>query len=362
MQISEKEIREAFASEMADILHRQKTIVACNRSLGLLTDEKVKDEFKTMAQEDEKNLRLLDTVIGNFGIRVEPKNAALKIAELMADIVSDRSSQPLEKLGAYTILKQNQALAGQLLHKSAQVSQPDIKTSLSMFDGISAAFSRHVVTLTAFIEQSGFEWVTGKRANAGFLDLARDALSTVSGAIRSKTAKPAEEIDVLAVLEVDHRKVEALFKEVNSAQSHQEKSQLFQQIKADLTSHSLAEEETVYRRFSSLKDMQELMADAKQEHEDMRLLLDEITDDIGNYEIFSDKLDDLRNLVQHHVAEEENKIFNLMTRHSTDEERIQLSRRFMQAKQKIQENVGSDEIVSSAGQENDSSLQRNPPM
>ncbi len=103
------------------------------------------------------------------------------------------------------------------------------------------------------------------------------------------------------------------------------------------------------------------MGDAKQEHEDIRLLLDEITDDIGNYEVFNDHLEDLRNLVRHHVAEEESKIFSLMTRHSTDEERIQLSRKFMQAKQKVQENIGSEEIVSSAGEENDSMHQSNPP-
>jgi len=360
MQISEQDMREAIGSELADILHRQKTIVSCNELLHLLDDGKVKDEFRTMAEEDEKNLRMLDTVISNYGIRMEPKGAAVRIADAVTDVIGDSAALPLEKLGAYTLLKQNQMMYSHLVHKSVQEAAPDIKLALTPFDGVYATFSRHVADLTKYMERSAVEWFTGKELDVGIFGRARDAVSTVASMVMSKIAKPADEMSVLKILEMDHRKVEMLFKEIEGTEDQKKAIDLFHQLKADLTSHSIAEEKTVYARFQKASTMQQLLTDSQQEHEDMRSMLDEVTDVLNDRELFLDKVEDLHELVSQHVQMEEDEVFILIEKNSTEDELKLLSQSFLQEKQKIQKNVGVDEIISSAANEDLASRATSP--
>ncbi|HYX34040.1 MAG TPA: hemerythrin domain-containing protein [Oligoflexus sp.] len=355
MQISEQDMREAIGFELADILHRQKTILACNEALNLM-DDGAHTELRTMAEEDDKNLRMLETVIGSYGIRVEPRYAAVQIADVVNDIVTNEASIPIEKLGAYILLKQNQMMCSHLVHKSVQATDPDIKVALIAFDGVYATFTRHVTELTKLMETAGVEWITGKEPVTGIFGRARDAVSTLAGMVMSKVAKPADEMSVLPILTMDHRKVDVLFKEITENNDPQKDAGLFHQLKADLTSHSIAEEETVYSRFQNLPDMKQLMIDARQEHEDIRTLLDEITDVMDDRESFLDKIDDLQQLVKHHVDEEENQAFPLIKKNSSEEVLMQMSQEFMEAKKRIQENVGVDEIIASAANEDSSEI------
>lgn len=348
MQISEQDIREALASELADILHRQKTIIQCNGIIEPQLSETIRDDFRTMSKEDDKNLRMLETAIGNFGLRVAPKNTSRRIADMLFSVVSDDSSLLFEKLGAYNLLKQNQVMCSHLVHKSVQLAKPDIRTALASFDAVYAMFSRHASDLVQFTEKAGVEWMTGRDADNGFLGRARDAVSTLTGAVLSKTAKPADEMDVLKVLKMDHRKVEVLFKEIDSAPDVQQAAQIFRQLRIDLISHSVAEEETVYRRFMHFPNMQGLMQDALHEHEELRSLLDGVSGVLHDKRLFSGKLRQLKEAVDHHVDEEEGKIFDLMKLNSSEEERILLSADFMQAKRRIQENIGYSEIAASS--------------
>jgi hemerythrin superfamily protein len=247
-------------------------------------------------------------------------------------------------------------MCSHLVHKSVQATDPDIKIALGAFDGVYATFTRHVSELTKLMESAGVEWITGKPPVTGLFGRARDAVSTVAGIVMSKVAKPADEMSVLPILTMDHRKVDVLFKEITENTDPQRDAGIFHQLKADLTAHSIAEEETVYSRFQNLSDMKKLIADAKQEHEDFRTLLDEITDVMDDREAFLDKIDDLQQMVKHHVDEEENQVFPLIKKNSSEEVLVEMSRDFMEAKKRIQENVGVDEIIASAANEDSSEI------
>jgi hemerythrin superfamily protein len=348
MNVSEQDKREGIAGELADIFRRQTAIVECNSILQFNVGNSKSNRFQKMAEEDEKVLKMLESVINSFGIRVAPKSLAETMSETLIDTVSDESITPLEQLSFYTLTKQNQMMCCHLVHKSAQVSAADIKLALTPFEGIYATFSKQVAELMTLTEEFGVEWLTGEKPAGGITGRMRDAVATVMGAVLSKTAKPFEEMNVMDVLTVEHRKVDALFKEIETADSHEEAKGFFTQLKADLTAHSIAEEDTVYSTFKKFADSKEKMDDGQAEHMELRTLLDEISFVSDNEEEFMTRVELLKSKVKHHVREEESTLYNLIESHSTEEEQIALSKAFLDEKRMIQLNVGTDEIASSA--------------
>lgn len=346
MQLTEHDIREGIGTELADILYRQKAIVAVNQALNL-SGSKTKDEFKSMAEEDEKNLSMLETVIGNFGIRPQPNQSANRITAAVARIIADDDATPIEKLGAYILVKQYQLMSSHIVHKSIQLSKPDVKAAANAFDGVYATFIKQLAELNLIMEKAGVEWITGEEPKVGFLGRARDALSTLAGAVKSKAAKPSSEKPIFDVLKLDHRKVEVLFREIEGSSDQTVANGIFEQLKADLTVHSIAEEETVYRTFDSFQDMKERLSDAEAEHEEIRSLLDDLSELSGDREQFLEQLEDLKDLVRQHIDEEENETFNLIARHSSENQRIQMTQDFLLAKRRIQENIGAGRVIAS---------------
>jgi len=348
MQVSEQNTREQIAEELADLVQRQKLIIECNDALGLLTNSKVDASHREMAEEDIKNLRHLESVMISLGMVAVPKDSTLRIVAAQLAAIVDQGSGPVEKLGAYINLKQSQIMSCHLLHKTAQIVKPDLRQVLTPIDAVYATFTSQLVALNSFFESSSVEYFTGLKAKTGIFGRMRDAMATVTGSILSKTMKPMEEMEVIPVLEADHRKVEALFKEIEESNDKEQTAQLFKQLKADLTAHSIAEEETVYRRFAGAEGMEEIVEDSQQEHEDLRALLDETSDLLGKRAAFMEKVQELKNVVTHHVEEEENEMFKLIRAHSSEEERIGLTGEFLAAKVKVQNNLGTEDFVASA--------------
>lgn len=135
-------------------------------------------------------------------------------------------------------------------------------------------------------------------------------------------------MDVIAVLKEDHKKVEALFKQLEdtSERAKKTKRRLFQQIGAELSLHAAAEEAVLYPRLKDL-DVPELKRCAFEAYEEHRLvkqliaeiaaLLDsgeksdgepsEVSDGMGPE--WDAKVKVLIDMVRHHVREEEGEIF-----------------------------------------------------
>lgn len=347
MEISERDKREVLASELSDIFHRQEAILQCNEFLKLGRSDRIDDRFRQMAAEDEKLLRLVDSVITGFGLRVPPRSGAMAMADFILEQLQDDSILPLEQLGFYTLMKQSQMMSCHLLHKSAQISEGDIQLALQPLEDVYALIARQVASLGSYIEDFGVEWMTGEKPKNGLIGRARDAFATVSHAVTARSAKPSEEKSILLVLANEHRKIEALFQEILAAESHRRARDLYAQLKADLTAHSIAEEEFVYAHFLASPWMREKMIHSQREHEVMRNLMDEVTYVAGKEEVFVERLENLKDHVEEHVREEESEIFRLMEKSSSEADLIRLSQRFLTEKKAIQINIGTDPVVSS---------------
>jgi hemerythrin superfamily protein len=152
----------------------------------------------------------------------------------------------------------------------------------------------------------------------------------------------AEEREIFSVLQTDHRKVDLLFREIEEAKTHEKALAIFRQLKMDLNAHSIAEEESVYMRFQSLAALKEYLTEARQDHADIRVLLEEATDVQDEHDAFLDKIDELHQLVSQHVEEEENQLFKLVRKNSSEELRRDLAQQFLKAKARLQENLGPE--------------------
>lgn len=111
--------------------------------------------------------------------------------------------------------------------------------------------------------------------------------------------------DAVALLKEDHRKVEKLFKDFESAKGDGRKERLARQICLELSVHTAIEEEIFYPACQGTVD-EELLKESYVEHDAAKVLIAEIKAVAGEGdEFFDSKVKVLQEEVEHHVEEEE---------------------------------------------------------
>jgi hemerythrin superfamily protein len=115
--------------------------------------------------------------------------------------------------------------------------------------------------------------------------------------------------DALTLLKEDHRKVEKLFKDYESAKGEGRKEKLARQISLELTIHTMIEEEIFYPACKGKID-EDMLKEAYVEHDAAKLLMAEIEAGSGESDDFFDaKVQVLGEQIDHHVKEEEDELF-----------------------------------------------------
>lgn len=109
-------------------------------------------------------------------------------------------------------------------------------------------------------------------------------------------------------LKKDHRTVEGLFKQIEKA-SEKKRTRLFEELKTELIAHSKGEEGALYPAIQENEKTEDLARESVEEHHVVDLLLEELTDLSSDDEQWMAKLTVLKEVVQHHVEEEEKEMF-----------------------------------------------------
>ena len=126
----------------------------------------------------------------------------------------------------------------------------------------------------------------------------------------AKSTKSGARPVAIELLESDHRKVEALFKQYEEAKEEgedDEKQQFAEQVCNELTVHAQVEEEIFYpwlRENLSAEDM-EMVEEAEVEHATAKDLIGQIEDAATPDETYDAKVKVLSEYIKHHVKEEE---------------------------------------------------------
>lgn len=118
---------------------------------------------------------------------------------------------------------------------------------------------------------------------------------------------PAKEnnMDAVALLKADHRKVEELFEKFESARGESVKQKLAQQICMELSIHARIEEEVFYPACNGQIEDADLLDEAYVEHDGAKVLIAEITASSSSQNFYDAKVKVLSELIKHHVKEEE---------------------------------------------------------
>lgn len=111
--------------------------------------------------------------------------------------------------------------------------------------------------------------------------------------------------DAITLLREDHRKVEKLFKEFESAKGDGRKERLAREICLELSVHAAIEEEIFYPACEGVVE-EDLLKESYVEHDAAKLLIAEIESGSGESDDFFDsKVKVLKEEIEHHVEEEE---------------------------------------------------------
>lgn len=151
-----------------------------------------------------------------------------------------------------------------------------------------------------------------------------------SRARKSPDAQPATEL-----LTEQHEEVKALFKKIEKAKSHAEKTKLFEELAANLVAHDAIEREIFYPACKRAMGMTDLLGEALVEHGVVEFSLYQA--DQAKKDDFDFKCKVLSEIVEHHVKEEEDEFFPKVEKALGKERLLELGarmkERFEQAKE-----------------------------
>ena len=117
-------------------------------------------------------------------------------------------------------------------------------------------------------------------------------------------AQSYEEMDAIAMLKADHRKVEELFQKFEQTNGKATRQRLAEQICLELKVHTAIEEEIFYPACRG-KIEDDLVNEAYVEHDSAKLLINEIEAGGADEEFYDAKVKVLSEMIEHHVEEEE---------------------------------------------------------
>jgi len=113
------------------------------------------------------------------------------------------------------------------------------------------------------------------------------------------------------LLKKQHREVKTLFKKVESTENPNKRRSLMEEIAEHLKMHTSIEEEIFYPAVKALetKKAEEMVLEAYEEHHVVDLVLAELPKVDPSADTFAAKMTVLKELVEHHVEEEEEEMF-----------------------------------------------------
>ncbi len=333
--------RMAIASKLADMKELQNLLIANEqRFLSEVADDDIRDRFRDMINDDQKNMGILDTVIVQYGVKAEPRQTVTKMVQEIQKLMGGSELNLYEKVFQHELLKHQQTMTGLLIHKAAQVVGADVEAAITPLNTVNFENRAHQEQLKGVLEILGVRELTGQEAKQGIWARVQDAVAALTGVAGSVVSRTDDEMNIQDVIRMDHQKVNALFMQIEGTNDPQKIQEYFGQIYKDLTAHAEAEEEVVYpavRPFYGEHDTQELY----DEQAEMKQILSSLKSMSPSASEFKAQVKRLKDIVMDHVRQEESTMFAAIRNNCSDEQKEQLATQFKAAKSKVQDRMAA---------------------
>lgn len=160
--------------------------------------------------------------------------------------------------------------------------------------------------------------------------------SPIATMLKSITTFMDESPRIYEVLENDHRKVETLFAQIEAEKSSERKRELIGDLVMELSAHAEAEQKVVYNALKKSDEAQDIVLEAVEEHHIVEILLGEISRARSkDTPVIDAKIKVLKEMVEHHVREEESELFDKARQAFSAEQEMDIAQRFLKAKERI---------------------------
>jgi hemerythrin superfamily protein len=146
-------------------------------------------------------------------------------------------------------------------------------------------------------------------------------------------------MDAIQLLTADHRKVEQLMQQALQGGDAMQLKQVCMQIDKELTVHAEIEEKIFYPAIRKQPGMEELIKDAYHEHGEVKMLLNDIAGAEPTSSEGKQSLTKLQKLLQHHIHDEEDKLFPKVQQTLGQDMVMQLGQQMQKAKQQAEQSA-----------------------
>jgi hemerythrin superfamily protein len=120
-------------------------------------------------------------------------------------------------------------------------------------------------------------------------------------------------MDIYEMLMQDHRLIEELFSEIEQTRDEEveQRELLFTRLQKALENHEIMEENIFYPEIEKYPETKELLAQAFDDHANFDAILQEIREMRTNKGDWLERISELKDVVQRHMREQEDKMFQL---------------------------------------------------
>ncbi|HTM24286.1 MAG TPA: hemerythrin domain-containing protein [Vicinamibacterales bacterium] len=139
----------------------------------------------------------------------------------------------------------------------------------------------------------------------------KGALAGAVHAVTKRLPGAAEDLDAIALLETDHRRLEALLKqgEDTTEAAVQGRRRLLDTLTSALTIHELIEEKILYPALKKYPEARAIVLEGFQEHHVADVIVKELHQVSAHTEQWGAKFKVLKESIEHHIGEEEGPMF-----------------------------------------------------
>lgn len=333
--------RTAIAMKLADMKAIQEVLISNEEKLiNACNDQDIRHRLQSMLDDDRKNMGVLETVIVEYGVKADAHQSTMKMLEQVRELMDSSELSLYEKAAQHELLKHAQVGNGLIVHKCAQVVGADIEAAITPLNTVNFENRAHQEQLKGVGEVLGVRELVGKEPDQGLWGRVQDAVAALSGVVGSAVTQTSgmSDMSIVDILRTEHNKARTLFMEIAGASDPQKIQEYFGQLYKDLTSHAKAEEEVVYPAIRSYYNQTD---DLYSEQREQEQLLNEIKSISPSSPEFKDRVRRLQDVTEHHVNQEGNEMFPLISNNFSSEQQQQMASQFKAAKSKIQDQLAS---------------------